>query len=104
MQRTEDFIDLISFMMFRYGMTPLLALFVIYSFCGGEFKSIGRHAWSCKEKLEAANNENRQVSENQDPCISSIYTALEGNSASSNCSNVHCCCGNICNGLRGLRA
>ena len=89
--------------MLRYGMTPFLALFVICSFCGGEFKSIGRHAWRCKEKLKAANNEDPRVSENQDPCISSISTNLEGNSASSNCSNGHCCCGKICNGLRGVK-
>ena len=89
--------------MFRYGMIPLLALFVICSFCGGEFKSIGLHAWCCKEKLKADNNKDRHVSENHDPCISSISKTLEGNSASSYCSNVHCCGGKLCNGLRGLK-
>ena len=85
--------------MFRYGMTPLLALFVICSFCGGEFKSTGRHVWHCKERLKATDKEDPRVSESQGPFTFSISTNMEGNSATSNCTNAHCCCGKICNGL-----
>ena len=89
--------------MFRYGITPILALFVICSFCGGEFKSLGRHAWRCKEKLKSLGNEEAVVSRNEDSCISMVSFALESSDHVSNCTDVRCCCGKVCNGLRGLK-
>ena len=89
--------------MFRYGILPLLAFFVIFSFCGGEFKSIGRHAWRCKEKLKVLENKETVVNRNIESCIPSVLLALENSDYISNCKDVKCCCGKLCNGLRGLK-
>ena len=89
--------------MFRYKITPLLALFVICSFCGGEFKSLGRHAWRCKEKLKTIEIEDTVVNHSKDKCISSVSFVLENCDHVSNCTDVKCCCGKVCNGFRGLK-
>jgi len=88
--------------MFRYGFTTILMVFVICSFCGGEFKSLGRHTWRCKERLRSDRNSNPAL--NIDESTSTpITTTLERSKDVSNCSEVKCCCGKLCNGLRGLK-
>ena len=88
--------------MFRYGFTTILMIFVICSFCGGEFKSLGRHTWRCKERLRSDRNSNPAL--NIDESTSTpITTTLERSKDVSNCSEVKCCCGKLCNGLRGLK-
>ena len=89
--------------MFRYGIPPLLAFFVICSFCGGEFNSLGWHAWRCKEKLKILDTGEKVVNQNRDLCISSVPLAMENSEQVSNCKDVKCCCGKFCNGLRGLK-
>ena len=37
-------------LIFCYLLASPVALFVVWSFCGGTFKSLGRHAWHYKEK------------------------------------------------------
>ena len=89
--------------MFRYGFTSILLLFVICSFCGGEFKSLGRHAWRCKEKLRSNGNGEPSFRSYSDALATSIATACENSKSVSNCSEIKCCCGKLCNGLRGLK-
>ena len=70
------------------------------SFCGKEFRSLGRHSWRCKEKIKRSDNEQTTSdkasqqeeldSTNEKECVSSI----------SKSSPVKCCCGKTCNGLK----
>ena len=80
-------------------------MFVICSFCGGEFKSLGCHAWRCKEKLKTLENEEavHPASHNGHTSISSMSVALQNSEHVSNCKDVKCCCGRLCSGLRGLK-
>ena len=89
--------------MFCYGIAPFLAFFVVCSFCGGEFKSLGRQALRCKEKLKTLENGKKVVNNNGDLCISSIKIATENSEHVSNCKEIKCCCGKLCSGLRGLK-
>ena len=89
--------------MFRYGIAPLLAFFVVCSFCGGEFKSLGQHAWRCKEELKTLDNGEKVVNRNGDSCISSVPLAMKNSEQGSNCKDVKCCCGKLYNGLRSLK-
>ena len=52
-------------------------LFVICSFCGGEFKSLGRHAWRCKEKLKSDGNGEPTIKRKDGPIRPSIATTCE---------------------------
>ena len=88
--------------MFRSLLCSFFAIFVICSFCGKEFQSLGRHSWRCKEKLKDSEKDQSNHSKgsrkgkmsnnNEDDCV-----------ASNNCLQVECSCGKICNGLRGLK-
>ena len=88
--------------MFRYGSTTILMVFGICSFCGRDFKSLGRHAWRCKEKLRSDSESNPALN-NCESTSTPIATTLERSKDISNCSEVKCCCGKLCNGLRGLK-
>ena len=88
--------------MFRYGFTMILMVFVICSFCGGDFKSLGRHAWRRKEKLRL-DSDSRPALNIYELTSTPIATTLERSKDTSNCSEVNCCCGKLCNGLRGLK-
>ena len=94
---------LIYFNMFRYRLVSLLALFVVCSFSGGDFKSLGRHAWRCKEKLRSTDQEDLIHRNTQGPCNTPISITFGSNNHVSNCTSVKCCCGKVCNGLRGLK-
>ena len=94
---------LICFIMLRYRLVSLLAFFVVCSFCGGDFKSLGRHAWRCKEKLRSTDQEDPIDRHTQGPCNTPISITFESNDRVSNCTSVKCCCGKVCNGLRGLK-
>ena len=79
-----------------------MAFFVVCSFYGGEFKSLGWHAWRCKEKLKTLENGEKVVNHNGDSCISLVPLAMENSEHVSNCKDVKCCCGQSCNGVHGL--
>ena len=89
--------------MFSYGFTSFLAIFVICSFCGGEFKSLGQHSWRCKEKLNSDDNSKAVLHSHRICANSSLNANCNSSTHVSNCSEVRCCCGNACNGLRGLK-
>ena len=89
--------------MFRLMFYSFFTIFVMCSFCGKEFRSLGRDSWRCKEKIKRSDNEQTKSdkasqqeeldSTNEKECVSSI----------SKSSPVKCCCGKTCNGLRGLK-
>ena len=79
----------------------LFVVFLVCSFCGQDFKSLGRHAWRCKEKLKTAEKA-ENVSNNSSNLRKSILPiAVNETTEVSNCSHVKCYCGRL-NGLRGL--
>ena len=80
-----------------------MAIFVICSFCGGEFKSLGRNAWRCKEKLNSFDRNDSEPKDQTKNCNSSVFGSDNASKSVSNCSEVKCCCGKVCNGLRGLK-
>ena len=89
--------------MLRSGFTSFLAIFVICSFCGGEFKSLGRHAWRCKEKLNSFDKNDSEPKDQRKNCNSSVFRSDNASKSVSTCSEVKCCCGKVCNGLCGLK-
>jgi hypothetical protein len=87
-----------------------LIVLVVCSYCHVDFKSIGRHAWRCKEKLnirKRVNERNEEptlidrcsVQETHDP----DEAVLRNQGRISNVDHVQCCCGKKCKGLRGLK-
>ena len=62
--------------MFRYELSTILMVFVICSFCGGEFKSLCLHTCSCKEKLRLDRNSNPALN-NAESTSTPITTILE---------------------------
>ena len=80
----------------------IFAIFVVCSFCGHEFRSLGRHSWRCKEKLKSS--ENDDSTRNKGSRKGNISTNNKNNCVTpQNCRQVKCCCGKICNGQRGLK-
>ena len=76
---------------------------VICSFCGGEFNSLGRHPWRCKEKLKYDNNSEAESNSRRIYANSPLHPNCKNSTHVSNCSEVSCCCEKVCNGLRGLK-
>ena len=68
--------------MFCSLLYSFFAIFVICSFCGKEFQSLGRHSWRCKEKLKDSDKDQSNRSKgsrkgkmsnnNEDDCVASI--------------------------------
>ena len=88
--------------MIRGVFVWMLLVFVVCSFCGKDFKSVGRHSWRCKEKLHSDNSGNEQ----QIPNNSGMPNIDNDNAQSTticNTSTIICCCGKTCKGLRGLK-
>ena len=85
-------------------------MLVVCSYCHVDFKSIGRHAWRCKEKL---NNRESVNERNEQPTLidrSSMQETHDTNEAIlrnqgriSNVDDVQCCCGKKCKNFRGLK-
>ena len=87
--------------MFRSLVYSFFAIFVICSFCGNEFRSLGRHTWRCKEKLNSDNDEKNRNNGSRKGKTSSTH---ENSCATTqSCSLIKCCCGKICNGQKGLK-
>ena len=66
---------------------------VICSFCGEDFKVLGRHSWRCKAKVKDPQTKDSsqpsiEILPNNEPVVSSEVT---------------CCCGKKCKGHRGLK-
>ena len=88
-----------------------LSVLVVCSYCNVDFKSIGRHVWRCKAKLNGRQSVNER---NEEPTLidqGATQDAIDLNEAVlrnhgriSNADHTHCCCGQKCKGLRGLKA
>jgi len=63
--------------MLCYGFMSILMVVVIYSLCGGELKSLGRHIWRCKEKLRPDSNRNPALNTIDESTSIPIATTLE---------------------------
>ena len=81
--------------------------FAICGFCHRDFKSLGRHQWRCRKKLNDQQDDTRQRTYSND---SSLIQLDHGNNEieeanerllSSN-SEISCVCGKACKGNRGL--
>ena len=86
--------------MVRYTFTTILLILVVCSFCGKEFKSLGRHVWRCKEKIKG-NKEKYQDDATDDMDTETSPKSLS--STSRNPPTINCSCRKMCNGLKGLK-
>ena len=89
--------------MFRCSLASCLLVFIVCSFCGKDFKTLGRHTWRCKEKGKL-NNEDKnhaRVTGKGEDTISMTATCMD--SPSSISSSIKCSCGKVYNGRRGLK-
>ena len=95
--KTAESIDNID--MIRFQIIILFMTFVICSFCGKDFVSLGRHSWRCKEKINHPNSNHRNVNDFEQtlPTVNQSITT-------GNYSWIKCNCGKKCKGLRGLIA
>ena len=89
--------------MLRSGFSLLLAIFAICSFCGREFKSLGRHAWRCKEKLNSFDKSDSEIKDQTKNSTSLVSRSDKGSKSVSNCLEVKCRCGKVCNMLCGSK-
>ncbi|CAB4017865.1 Hypothetical predicted protein [Paramuricea clavata] len=94
----------------QISIVGLFTVLVIYTFCGLDFKSLGRHQWRCKAKLgdkdrdssTTANERNSGILDSeQDNLFDGASEVLT--TQVSNTSGVKCACGKHCKGLRGLK-
>ena len=85
------------FLMFRNGFVAFFMLFVVCSFCGKDFKSLGRHTWRCKDKLNTAKKAENVPNNTSNLCKSTLPIPIDETTEVSNCSHVKCCCGKLCN-------
>ena len=89
--------------MFRVSLISLFCVFIVCSFCGKDFKSLGRHAWRCKEKAKSRNKEGNNANTTGDSVYEAFLPVIDSELPSSTCVSVKCSCGKICNGQRGLK-
>ena len=68
-------------------------MFVVCSYCGKDFESIGRHRWRCKHRLENSTG--------PDGCINITQERDSGITAV--CKIIKCNCGKECKGVRGSK-
>ena len=70
--------------MFHFRLFWTLTLFIVCSFCGKDFQSLGRHSWRCKKKCSTPD----EVSDPGQVCQQNM---------------VKCSCGKECKGVKGLK-
>ena len=93
--------------MLRRSVLFHFTVMVICSCSGDDFKSLGRHSWRCKKKLNVSNVDNFNGNEQSQQQSHSRVLLDSGNTntllSPSNCHCVKCCCGKICKGIRGRK-
>ena len=89
--------------MFRCSLISCLIVFVICSYCGKDFKSLGRHIWRCKDKVKTNSKDKNDAHVTGDKEDTTSTTVADMLSPRTNCSLVKCSCVKICNGRRGLK-
>ena len=83
--------------MIRSSFIFMLLIFVICSFCGKDFITLGRHSWRCKQRVHHVEKDNSAGNTSNNTPVNSPNVVI----SSRNC--VKCCCGKICKGARGLK-
>ena len=79
--------------------SSLLAIFLVFaicSFCGRDFVSLGRHWWRCKRRVVEGQKSRATVNQ-------AINVPQEDQSPVKCNSDIKCCCGKVCKGIRGLK-
>ena len=79
--------------MLRLRLIWIFAVFVVCSYCGKDFESIGRHRWRCKKRLENSTG--------PDGCIN--ITQERNSGVTAVCTIIKCSCGKECKGIKGLK-
>ena len=80
--------------MIRLGLQFALLVFVVCSYCGNDFVSLGRHSWRCKSRMM-----------DNEPEISSAsgHLNVEERAVIANSQELACSCGKNCKGMKGLK-
>ena len=89
--------------MLRRSVLFLFAVMVICSFCGDDFKSLGRHSWRCKKKMNFANGDNFNGNQQSQQQSHSQVLLDSGNTSTSlspsNCHSVNSGVAEVCGAL-----
>ena len=83
----------------RSSLIILCLIFVVCTFCGKDFMSIGRHSWRCKKKLNTGSGCNSVDSTIQKQITPDSIPVITNSDK-----NVKRTCGKQCKGLKGLKA
>ena len=86
----------LAFMFTVMIFRAIFLAFVICSFCGRDFLSLGRHSWRCK----------RRVVEGQEPrnTVNQMINVLQEDQAPITINTgIKHCCGKVCKGIHGLK-
>ena len=84
-------------------MISLLFVFIVCSFFGKDFKSIGRHAWRCKEKAKSREKDRNNANTIEDSCCKTSVPVVDTELSSSTCVLVKCRYGKNFIGQRSLK-
>ena len=79
--------------MFRLRMLWFFVFFVILSYCGKDFVTLGRHQWRCKKRMPSSHGPNDTIN----------ITMPAGKDPANIVETVKCCCGKACKGAKGLK-
>ena len=74
------------------SLMSLFFAFIVCSFCGKDFKSLGRHVWRCKEKAKSRDKERNNASTSGDSGNETSLPVVENELPSSTCVSVKCSC------------
>ena len=85
--------------MIKVVIVIILVTLAICNYCGLDFKSLGRHVWRCKEKL----NQNCNGADRLPTPPNVTEESLMNTSQHTNTSIVKCCCEKQCKGLHRLK-
>ena len=80
--------------MFRCTLLTFLSIFVVCATCGKDFVSLGRHTWRSWKRVD-----NNGIGPNGAINMPLIDNGIEPPANS----QVKCCCGRICKGIKGLK-
>ena len=79
--------------MFRLRVLWFFVFFVICSYCGKDFVTLGRHQWRCKKRMPSSHGPNDTIN----------ITMPAGKNPANIVETVKCCCGKACKGAKGLK-
>ena len=80
--------------MIRSSLVVMLAICAVFSFCGKDFITPGRHSWRCIENI----NQDRPAN-----TVNQNMPVMHSPVRISNTNDVKCYCGKSCKGTRGLK-